>query len=59
METDPQLSEILVRYRALITAQERHEALRHEVAVLFTALDTGQKDAYIAAIERIDGEPQS
>jgi hypothetical protein len=53
---DPQLSEIVVKYRALIDAQARYKALQHEIAVLFNALDGPQKDAYIAAVERIDEE---
>jgi hypothetical protein len=55
-ETDPQLSEIIVKYRALITAQRHYDQLRRETAVLFGGLDEGQKAAYMTACERIDNE---
>lgn len=50
------LSDIVNKYRALITAQENYERLRHEVAVLFDRLSEEKKQAYIAAVERIDNE---
>lgn len=53
---DPQLSEIIVKFRALVTAQERYKQLTREVAELFVALSPEQQDAYVAAVERIDNE---
>jgi hypothetical protein len=56
---DPALSEIIVKYRALITAERHYRQLNREVAVLFITLDERQKAAYIAATERIDNEDRA
>jgi hypothetical protein len=54
--TDPQLSEIVVKYRALGAALSSCRQLQHEVAVLFAGLNREQQQAYIAAVERIEDE---
>jgi len=53
---DRQLSEIVVKYRALCTAQERYLSLRREVAKAFAELSPAQQQAYVRACERIDNE---
>jgi hypothetical protein len=54
--TDPQLSDIVVKYRAQVTAWQHYQQLRREIAVLFSGLSPDQQQAYIAACERIDNE---
>ena len=54
---DPQLSEIVVKYRALGEALRTCRQLQFEVARLFAGLSREQQQqAYIAACERIENE---
>jgi len=55
MAVEP-LSDIVNKYRALITAQENYKRLQQEIAHLFLLLSPEQQQSYIAACERIDNE---
>jgi hypothetical protein len=55
---DKQLSDMLVKYRALLTAEQNYIRLRREVAEGFVALTENQKNSYLLAVERIDNEEQ-
>jgi hypothetical protein len=54
--TDRPLSEILVKYRAMVHAQRAHKRLQVEVARMFAALNADQQVTYIEACERIETE---
>ena len=57
MAVEP-LSDIVNKYRALITAQENYKRLQQEIAHLFLLLSPEQQQSYIAACERIDNEDE-
>jgi hypothetical protein len=53
---DPQLTEIVGKYRALCTAMQRFDQLRREVAALYVGLSEDQKRTYGEVVERIEIE---